>query len=121
MKPLAKRRRGSLNPALTVPPHAHHILPPPILRLCRFEQAAERNNAEGLYNVGVLHSSGQIGYDANQTAALEFFNRSAHPVRPDQAPFPMALHALGGHYQNQGSAYWKTAKDYYKRAAQAGM
>jgi len=52
---------------------------------------------------------------------MDYFNRSAHPVRADQAPFPMALHALGGHYQNQGRAYWKTAKDYYTKAAQAGL
>ena len=85
-----------------------------------FERAAAVNNAEGLYNVGVLHSSGQIGYTANQTKALEYFNMSAHPVRGDQAPFPMALHALGAHYQNKGREHWKTAKDYYTRAAEAG-
>jgi len=100
---------NDISPHITYPPPRH-----------RFEQAAARNNAEGLYNVGVLHSSGQIGYTANQTAAMEYFNRSAHPVRPDQAPFPMALHALGGHFQNQGAEHWRTAKKYYIKAAQAG-
>jgi len=39
---------------------------------------AANSYAEGLYNVGVQHSSGQIDYTANQTKALEYFNMSAH-------------------------------------------
>ena len=83
-----------------------------------FEEAAARNNAEGLYNVGVFYSNGQAGYEKNYAKALEYFNASASQLEP----FPMALHAMGNHFLLNGQTEYDTrlARWYFERAAIMG-
>ena len=58
-----------------------------------FRRAAERNDPEGLYNMGVFYDNGFEDIVVNKTMAYEYFSKSAHHHRP----FTMALEVVG-HY-----------------------
>ncbi len=85
-----------------------------------FEAAAAQNHPEGLYNLGVLYANGQLGYPVNSTKAIELFKAAADPITGEPA-FPMALYAVGTHYQNSiEEKNINKAISYYVRACATG-
>eukprot|EP01038_Epipyxis_sp_PR26KG_P017360 gene17360-23977_t len=59
-----------------------------------FQQAANQNNPEGLYNIGAFYAEGRAGVKQNRTIALDYFMKAINTSKP----FAMAFHSIGNHY-----------------------